>query len=71
MQNFYVRDAPDEIVKGVYAARGPFEAVFVQHQSAGHDEAILSRTISGAFRVAVVPRSYSAMRKRKFFFIPK
>lgn len=58
----------DKIVEGVYAARGPFEAVLVQHQAAGHDEAIVSRTVSGAFRVAVVPRSYSATRNRKFFY---
>lgn len=51
----------DEIVEGVYAARGPLEAVLVQHQSAVHDEAILRRTISGALRIAVVTCPYPAM----------
>lgn len=48
----------DEVVEGVYAARGPFEAVLFQHKSAGHDETFVRPAVTGAFRVAVVTRPY-------------
>jgi len=51
----------DEIIEGVYGARRPFEAILIQHQSASHDETIISRTISGALRIAIVTCPYPAM----------
>jgi len=51
----------NEIIESVYSARGPFEAILIQRQSAGHDETIISRTISGALWIAIVTCPYPAM----------